>query len=217
MPFERKVAGGAAGTLAAVRAAAVGALLLVSGHCVATPAWAPAYSECSDGRDQDGDGLVDLDDDDCADLADQIEGRLTRQFSAALTRRVLRVDFYPASQVGVRCRRLARIRCRFSLRERAAFPYEGVLAVWAGTADWTAGEVVRFRYAWFSGGCGGLGRALPFAIRVRNMHCGTARRRILGWYSGGERLDPFYCSLRSAPATARCEYGRRSFVFKYPE
>jgi hypothetical protein len=182
-------------------------------RCVA----APAYSECSDGRDQHADGLVDLDDGDCADQADQIEGRLTRQFAAALTKRVIRNDFYPASRIEIGCRRAARIRCRFSLRERAAFPYQGVLAVWAGSASWTDVDVVRFRYAWFSGRCGGLGLALPFAIRVRNMHCATARRRILGWYSGGERLDPFSCSLRAAPATAHCEYGRRSFAFKYPE
>ena len=161
--------------------------------------------------------MVDLDDGDCADPADQIEGRLTRQFAVGLTKRVIRNDFYPASPIHVRCRRAARMRCRFSVRERASFPYEGVLAVWAGSASWTEGDVLRFRYAWFSGSCGGLGAALPFAIRVRNMHCDTARRRILGWYSGGERLDPFACSLRAAPATARCEYGRRSFSFKYGE
>jgi ketosteroid isomerase-like protein len=36
-------------------------------------------------------------------------------------------------------------------------------------------------------------------------------------FRDGERLDPFSCSLRAAPATARCEHGRRSFAFKYPE
>ncbi len=193
-------------------------LLAVGGFFVAaTPAWAPAYTECSDSRDQDGDGLVDLDDPDCADLADQIEGRLTRQFAAALTRRVVRNDFYPASRLEIGCRRLERLRCQFSVRERARFPYHGVLVVWAGTASYTDGEVVRFRYAWYRGRCGELGQALPFAIRVRNMHCRTARRRILGWYSYAQSLDPFSCSLRSAPATARCDYGRRTFRFKYPE
>ena len=49
------------------------------------------------------------------------------------------------------------------------------------------------------------------------MHCDTARQRILGWCSTPSGSDPFSCSLRSAPATARCEYGPRTFTFKYPE
>jgi hypothetical protein len=49
------------------------------------------------------------------------------------------------------------------------------------------------------------------------MHCALARRRIRGWYSHAQPLDPFDCTLRSAPATARCVDGRRVFTFKYPE
>jgi hypothetical protein len=200
-----------------VRLAALLPLTVVIGLLIAAPAWAPTYSECSDSRDQDGDALVDLDDPDCADPADELEGRLTRTFAAALTRRVVRADFYPATKVSIDCRRLTRFRCQFSLLERSRFPYQGVLMVWAGSADWTAGEVVRFRYSWFRGRCGALAIGVPYAIRVRNMHCVTARRRIGDWYSRGQPLDPYSCSLRSSPATARCEYGRSGFTFKYPE
>jgi hypothetical protein len=60
-----------------MRLAALLALTAVAGLLIAGQAAAPAYSECSDSLDQDRDGLVDLDDPDCADLADEIEGRLT--------------------------------------------------------------------------------------------------------------------------------------------
>jgi hypothetical protein len=181
--------------LGAARAAAAVALLLVGGLCAATPAWAPAYSECSDGIDQDDDGLVDLDDSDCADQADEIEGRLTLRFSAALTRRVVRFDFYPASRLRVRCHTSGRRRCRFSVREGARFPYKGVLVVWAGTADWTAGKSCA------SGMPGSVAAVEGWAAGFRSLSaCATwaAERR------GGESLPGTPVGSRWIPSVARC-------------
>jgi hypothetical protein len=105
---------------------------------------------------------------------------------------------------------------RCSFRARTDFRYRSSVRIYPFKAP-DGDELQTLRFRWYRGTCGGLGNALPFAIHVRNVTCGRARQLIFNWYSRAQRLDPYSCSLRSAPATARCHYGRRAFSFKYPE
>ena len=109
-----------------------------------------------------------------------------------------------------------RYRCSFRAR-RGAWRYRGSVRVYPFRAP-DGDELFDLAFRWYRGSCGGLGSALPFQINTLNIQCGTAWRWVGNWYSRGKPMPASYvCSLRSAPATARCHKGARSFSFKYPE
>ena len=117
-----------------------------------------------------------------------------------------------------RCRTTApkRYRCSFRAR-RVGWRYRGSVTVQSFRAP-DGDELFELDFRWYRGRCGALGNGVPYAIRARNIECATARRWIRDWYSRGQAMPPSYaCSLRSAPATARCRKGARLFSFKYPE
>jgi hypothetical protein len=175
----------------------------VTGLCVAPSAWAPACSECSDWRDQDRDGLVDLEDGDCADQADQLEGRLTRQFAAELTKRVIRNDLYPASRTDVRCRRAARLRCRFSLRERATSPTRGC---------WQSGLVPRVGRKAMSCASGMRGSADAAVVSAKRFRSRSASATCIAPRPGDASSAGTQAASGSTPSPARCQRLRPRLV-----
>jgi hypothetical protein len=187
--------------------------------------------ECDNDKDDDRDGLVDLADSGCLSLVDYFEGAMTRRFATSYARFRVSVEFGDGTlatqrRVRISCRGgRSDYRCRFRLRQR--FSYRGVKRIYLHRFNderHGVGEVEADRTLWFRGSCGAFPAGsprpgpYPYAIRTRNVKCPSARRWIWNWYARGEPMPSRYnCLLRSSPATARCEAGRRVFAFKYPE
>jgi hypothetical protein len=114
-------------------------------------------------------------------------------------------------------------RCAFRVRF-GAFRYRGSARVYPFRPPGNPETLYRLAYRWHRGSCGAFPAGspqpgpFPYAIRTRNLKCPTARRWIWNWYVRGRPMPSAYdCLLRSTPATARCEAGRRAFSFRYPD
>ena len=212
------------------RSAALLAGTLLASLALAPGAGATMVADCQNKADDDADGLVDRADPGCKGDRDYSERTKPTRREAQLM-----AESFPFT-VSTRWSRIkssckskkagAVYYCTVTWRESSRLSRAVRVFFKNGTDD---AEPPRFydalHYAprWYRAACGDLrSRPYPYAIKVRNLPCRSARRYIFNWYARGKRMPSGYrCRLVSTTfgggKPAYCRKGRRFFSFKFPE